>query len=398
MKRLLLMLAVLALVVAACGGTPAETTDDDAASSQVAQGDGAEKTDGDTNEDGTSAEPPTGSGDDGELTINDFIPGFDPTAFEETDWRSQELEVEQAVAECMAAEGFEYIPFVPADVGGGFIGDEWDQETYVKEYGFGVATWVLQEQAFQEDYDPEDDPWANNPNNEIVEAMDELEREEYYRVLHGSEPEIIMNTPWEEIEAMTPEEQQAFYDEAYRDWEPDGCYNEAWENAYDFNEGAAEAFYEEFGQDLDDIYQRVESDPRVVAIQDEWSACMADKGHDFADQEEMYGYFYGTDSGGQWQESEFQRQVNELITYPEVDDSYFENLDEGEEPDPTLWAPQYDIEALQPFINEEIAVATADFECSEGMWDKWEEIYKELEAQFIAENMDRLLAFRDSHS
>ena len=90
--------------------------------------------------------------------------------------------------------------------------------------------------------------------------------------------------------------------------------------------------------------------------------------------------------------------MNELITYPEIDDSYFENLDEGEEPDPSLWAPQYDIEALQPFIDEEIAVATADFECSEGMWEQWDEIYKELEALFIAENMDRLLAFRDSHS
>ena len=78
----------------------------------------------------------------------------------------------------------------------------------------------------------------------------------------------------------------------------------------------------------------------------------------------------------------------------------FEDLEEGEEPDfdPSLFAPQYDIELLQPLIDEEIAVATADFECSKGMDEAYEEIYKALEAQFIEENLDRLLAFKESHS
>ena len=392
-KRLLLIFAVLALVVAACGGDTADTEQfgDDASGTEQAQpGEGAGE--GEEPDAETTPSVPAGSGEEGELTLNDFIPGFNPTDFEEQDWRAEEMRVQQMVAECMAAEGFEYIPFVPSDIGGGFGYEEWDEETYVREYGFGIASWVLEEE--NSVYEEESDPWADDPNQEIVEAMDEAEREEYYRLLHGSEPEIIMNTPWEEIEAMTPEEQEAFYDEAYANWEPDGCFNEAYETIY--SHGEADAFFEEFGDDLDAFYERAQSDPRIVSAQNEWSACMADKGHDYATQEEMYSYFYGDEFG----EGEFSQRVNELITWPEPDPSLLEDMEEGEEPefDPSLYGPQYDIELLQPLIDEEIAVATANYECSQGMNETWEEIYRDLERQFIEQNMDRLLAFQEGSS
>ncbi len=42
------------------------------------------------------------AGDDGELTINDFIPGA--VSFDEnTDFRAQEMEIQQEIAQCMAA-------------------------------------------------------------------------------------------------------------------------------------------------------------------------------------------------------------------------------------------------------------------------------------------------------
>ena len=109
----------------------------------------------------------------------------------------------------------------------------------------------------------------------------------------------------------------------------------------------------------------------------------------------MQTYFWGSDTGGEWVEGEFQQRVNEVVTYPEPDPSLYEDLEEGEEPewDPSMWAPQYEIEELQPLIDEEIAVATADYECSKDMWEVWEEVYKEAEQLFIEENLDRLLAF-----
>jgi hypothetical protein len=389
------MLAVLAMLAAACGGTTTGTTaSSDAAATAEAQSGGGDS----EQESASTSEAPAGSGEidlgeDGELHLDDFIPGAQ--AFDEdTNFRAQEMEIQQKIAECMAAEGFEYIPFVPSDVGGGFEFDESDQEEYVKTHGFGVSTWVLQEEAFG--YDEESDPWADDPNREIQDAMDELEREEYYRVLYGGEPPIIEETPQEELDAMTPEELDQFYMEAYENWQPDGCEPRAYEEAFGGGESDM-AFWEEFGEDLDEVFMRVESDPRIVEAQQGWSACMAAKGHDFADQEEMYAYFFGTDSAGEWVEGEFQQRVNELIVFPEPDPSYFENLEEGEEPDPSLWAPQYDIELLQPLIDEEIAVATADYECSQDMWELFETVHRELEQQFIEENLDRLMAFKEEH-
>ena len=69
----------------------------------------------------------------------------------------------------------------------------------------------------------------------------------------------------------------------------------------------------------------------------------------------------------------------------------------GEGEDFEYYGPEYDIEELQPLIDEELAVALADFECSKNMYEIWEEVYKELEQQFIEENIDRLMAFREQN-
>jgi len=411
-KRFPIVLTSLAVLLAACGGTTTETTASGAASETQTQDQASSTTD--TPDEGSETDP-LDPGDDGELTINDFIPGavvFD----ENTDWRAQELEIQQQVAACMAEEGFEYIPFVPSDVGGGFGPEEFDEEEYVKTYGFGVSTWVLQEEQFQEGGEFED-PYADDPNVEIVDAMDEFEREEYYRILWGGEPEIIENTPYEEIEAMTPEEQEQFYNEAYENWVPNGCYNEASEAAYGGGE-SQNAFWEEFGEDYEDVYTRAESDPRILDAQAKWSACMGEKGYDYANQEEMYAYFWGTESGGTWVEGEFQQRVNELIIWPDYPEGEFIEGEEGAASGSVGVAttigvtvegegggeefeyqgPEYDIEELQPLIDEEIAIATADYECSQFMREVFEEVYQEYEQRFIDENLDRLVAFKEANN
>ena len=225
MRRFAAAIAI-AVLVAACGGTTAESDGNEAASAE-----GTPTTVQETTEaPGEVSADDIDLGEDGELSLDDFIPGMQTGPMDESDFRAEEMAIQQQVAECMAAEGFEYIPFVPSDVGGGFGFEEEDQGEWVKKYGFGISTFVLMEEEMR--YDEESDPWADDPNQEIVEAMDEVEQEEYFRLLHGGEPPIIEETPWEEIEAMSPEEQEAFFDEAYRDWEPTGCMNEAYEEAY----------------------------------------------------------------------------------------------------------------------------------------------------------------------
>jgi hypothetical protein len=397
LRRFYLLTAALLVLLGSCGGTATETIGDQAA----ATGTGTEANQSDAPDDATETDSSElDLGEDGELSLDDFIPGA--RAFDEdTDFRAQEMEAQQKIAECMAAEGFDYIPWVPSEVGGGFVFDELDEEEYVKTYGFGVSTWVIQEEEmFGEDGE---DPWSDDPNQEIVEAMDEFEQEEYFRVLYGGEPDIIANTPPEEIEAMTEEQRMAFFDEAYMNWEPDGCQNEAYEELYGGGE-ADMAFWEEFGEDFEDIWVRAEADPRIIEANASWSGCMADKGYDWATQEDMYAYFWGTEKGGEWVEGEFQQKVNEVMNWPDpmfdeettipVEDTGGE---EGEDGEWEYQRPEYDLEELQPLIDEEIAIATANYECSRDMQKIQEEVYKDVERQWIEENLDRLLAFKEQN-
>lgn len=409
-KRYAKVMAI-AVLVAACGGTSADTDErGDEAASQVAGSDQTESTGVDTTDGpGEASIDDVDLGEDGELGLDDFIPGARSGPMNEADIRAEEMAIQQQIAECMAGEGFEYIPFVPSGMGGGFGFEEEDHGEWVKKYGFGVSTFPLMDEEFG--FGEESDPWADDPNRPIVEAMDELEQEEYYRILYGGEPEIIENTPREEIEAMTLEEQEQFFDDAYSNWVSDGCEPKAYEEAY--GGGAADmAFWEEFSEDLDDFWTRAEADPRIVEAQAGWSACMAEKGHNYTDQEAMFAYFHGTEVGGEWVEGEFGARVNELITWPGEDfmgeageGGYVDTTaivegeegEEGEEAGEPEWeyqGPEYDLELLQPLIDEEIAVAVADWECSQDMWELSETVYKELEQQFVEENLDRLVAFK----
>lgn len=318
-------------------------------------------------------------GDDGELTLEDFIPGA--VAFDEnTDWQAIEMDIQQQVAECMAAEGFEYIPFVPSDVGGGAVEAQADYEQHVRAYGWGISTRVLQEQDAEEairEGDLEDSSTAD-PNLAIIEAMDETEQEEYHRVLYGGRADPLAGYTDEELAAMTQEEMNALVVETV---EPSGCYDEAAAAAYEPSD-VSDAFWEEFDQDYEDLFSGVDSDPRFAEADAEWSACMADKGYDFANQDEMNAYFQGDANGP----GEFQQRLEAIMG-----SAYADGSSEGE-------GSEYDMEELQPLIDEEIATATADFECSQALSAARQEIYDAYEQLFIEENLDRLVAFKEANS
>jgi len=69
---------------------------------------------------------------DGELTLNDFIPGavvFDEANAEEQGLR-QEREAQDKIAACMAEQWFEYVPYVRSQDQGGFAMPDthWDSD------------------------------------------------------------------------------------------------------------------------------------------------------------------------------------------------------------------------------------------------------------------------------
>ena len=297
-------------------------------------------------------------------TLQDFIPGFasfDPENAEEQ-FRQQERDAQEKIATCMAEQGFEYVPYVPnqEDI---FFGGVDSQEEFVEQYGLGITYEILNEPAFHEEELPPE--IANDPNHAIREALSFKEGEAYDRVLYGEEPDI-------DFESMTEEEIDAYFET----WEPSGCSNTAYQDIFD--QVASQAFYEQFGSDIDDMYQRAQSDPRIADMEADWSACMMEEGYEFTNEQDANIFIL--------------RRLEEVGAISDL------------EVDPEGFGYGYGSEGIQPgtdaykaaeaILEEEIAIAKASFACSEGVQDVFQEVFQEYEQTFIEENRAALEQFR----
>jgi hypothetical protein len=303
---------------------------------------------------------------DGELTLSDFIPGaveFNE-ANAEQQWAQQERAAQDKIAACMAEQGFEYIPYIPNQDQMGFSGPDTEEE-FVAQYGFGIATMILEDRQFDEEAMEEE--IAKDPNFAITEAMSQAEREAYEAALWGAQPDI-------DFETLTEEEIQA----AYESFEPTGCQSTAYEDMFD--QGAAMAFYEQFGPMMEDIYGSVESDPRIVEMEGKWSSCMAEKGYEFTDRNDIEVFFL--------------RRLEEVgaITDLEIDSEgmgFGYGYGGGEiEPGGPIEA------AVKEIAAEEIAMAKVSLACSADQEKVWQEVYQEAEQRFIQENLAELEQFK----
>jgi hypothetical protein len=365
------LIAILALLIAACGGA---TTGRDVA---------AEPTD-----DSGQATDPADDSTDEELpqTLADFWgygEDFDP-AEEEARYREQEMKLQQSIAECMAAEGFEYTPYVHEE-SFEYYGPEQDltEEERMLKYGYGYFTYMLEETAafeegaFEEEWDPSDDPnWV------YQESLSESERQAYEIALWGN---------WENFEESGP----TYDDEGNEIWEePDwseigGCQNLAQEEIYGgFGpDPEMDALYEELWPKQEELYERIQADARIVEANEKWSACMADTGYTFTTQEDIWMYL---DELGQdlWSEQEqYSIQIDEQAqALPEEErEAFYEEsyADFG----PWGGATEEEIQAL---AEEELAIAAADWGCRGDLTELMEEVTEEYESQFIAENIELL--------
>jgi hypothetical protein len=322
---------------------------------------------------------------EGEQTLAAFM-GWDVDPEDaEAQYREQEARIQESIRQCMVAEGFEYVPVEPpADAFG--VVDERTPEEWAAEQGFGITTWVGNEEAFS---GPETE-WVD-PNQEIVDAMSESEREAYYAALYGSEEEQQAGTT-SEIDPETGEE--VFYSEGFGF----GCSGEAYEAEY----GNQDDLYTELGPELEAMNERIMADPRIVALDTEWSACMADKGYTYESQEKMYEEV-STDlqarldaivgpNGGYvdpfegWTEEEINAFFEEK-TEEEVN-AFFEQAQNQ--------APEYDVAALEALQQEEIEIAVAAAECQGDFEEVYAEVSAEYESEFIAANQTKLEEIRAS--
>ena len=330
---------------------------------------------------GGSDETEAGSGEPSS-PIAEFLGEPDFLADEEAAAESfieQERAAEVKIAACMAEQGFEYIPRDVSEddflVGGDF--DDYGSEEWTRKWGFGITTsWFSADQVGPDllGYDDSQfqDRIESDPNQQILEAMTEAEREAYEEALWGADffsfDETLSD---EEIEAQL--EGQQFEG-------PGGCQGEA------FDDDPFFSFYNEFGEELEALEDQLDADPRIVELEREISECVSERGLEYIPERELWDVYQG----------ELQ-EIESTIDYSAFEESFEESFEEGELPDPdSFQLPELPAESkakLAELQSEEIELAVATLECGGGFEataEVYGEVRAELEQRWLDDNADRV--------
>ena len=368
------------------GSTPGEDGPDSAAvgaeepsDSPDAAADGSGTLQGDGSGPGEDTDEPESLADYLGLGFG-FGFGADPEE-QQAYYARQEQRVQELIAECMAQEGFEYIPAVRPIPDAAF-GDIASEE-FARERGFGITTSFGEEEAL---FGFEDD-WTD-PNQAIVEALSDSEREAYYETLHRPPERTGTETDPDTGEAVE------VYDVGFGG----GCSAQAFEEVYAFSD--LQDVYQQL--DLESMWARMEADPRAQAMTDDWSQCMSSRGYGYEDPEAMYESVY----------TDFQARLEELTGQaggfvdpfeglsPEEFEEFMADKSPEEIQDLYMQAQQeaasnVDQDALAALQDEERELAVANAECMADMQQQTEELLREYETELINDNRALLEQLRD---
>ncbi|NOY54879.1 MAG: hypothetical protein GXP34_02735 [Actinobacteria bacterium] len=300
------------------------------------------------------------------LRIFDFIPGVEEFGSGEqiAIENAREQAQQQAISDCMAEQGFVYIPVVQVLRDDDATNLEAERE-YAAQYGFGISTAVLadlQRNGSIGQGDENDLSGEHDPNDEIVQAMGESERNRYEATLYGPELDIDFSN-------MTQDEIDAAVDA----FEFSGCEYDAFSV-----ETVLSRFNSKFGGAMDDATKGLEFDPRIVSAREQWPACMAEGGYEFQSQTAVTTYIFsllestGAVSDIQLVEGGSAFEIGEVVSDPQ-----------GE------YAA-----AVAEVAAAEVAVAIVVFGCNERVQTVRQQVYVEAEQAFVVENLKDLERFR----
>lgn len=260
----------------------------------------------------------------------------------------QQVEVENLVAKCMAAEGFEYTPQEPMGSVTVFTEEDWanqNTEEWVAENGYGMSMGM---EPTEEPVDPDGEgaeEWVD-PNADYIASLSDTEETAYYEALWGPS----------DME-MTEEDMEEYV----YNWEDGGCQGAA---QHEVSGGLEDIYtdpkFEDLNEAMSELYTNALADPRITELSAEWSSCMADAGYtDFATPDEAM--------------MSISDAQNELYNWEgEIDEDYT--------------GPSS--EAIAEVRKLEIATAVADFACKQKVdWDKTsQKVQFELEEAFVKDN------------
>lgn len=269
--------------------------------------------------------------------------------------------VEELTASCMHQEGFEYTP--TADEIRAFYEDQrTDGSTrysrdWVEQYGFGVSTLALPQQALPSHVVGADPPQPySDPNSQYVSGLSRSARAEYESALNGEQPSFDGTPSMEEI------------DQFYSLRTDLGCRGDAVETI--IQERRLVDFLVGFGDEVDEMNERIMADSRVAQWNDGVIACMTAKGHVWINEPNAVQQIL----------TRLDAITSELdIAQAALEDPAFDNL-------ATLQA-------------HEIRLALALDDCGGDQLDRRRilaEVRPTYENDFLNTNRQELLAFRDS--
>ncbi|QAY64517.1 hypothetical protein ET495_16325 [Xylanimonas allomyrinae] len=261
---------------------------------------------------------------------------------------AKQLQAEEAVARCMAEEGFEYTPVDYSALSETLEESTPEDDTRSREwaekngYGYSIAI---------DGEEPEGLAEFTDPNSDYINSLTESEQIAYYEALYGPSSEAEFETP--------PLSEQGCYGAAQSEVHGDG----------------SEAFYESeevdaFNEAITALEEEISGDPRQAKIDAAWASCMADAGMD--------GYASPDEAS-----EDFANRTN---AFWETLDWEALGPDEQPEPDPDLQ-------------KAERATAVADFDCKEkvGYQAAHDKIRFAKESEFIKTHQAELEALKDAY-
>ncbi len=265
---------------------------------------------------------------------------------------------------------------------------------WVEKYGFGVTTqWYPESMVAPEAVGYPDEGVGGemetheDPNAAYLDSLTESEQDAYYEALHGDEPEID--------ESMTEEE----IDAAYEDYEPTGCYNTAWEEAFGGGQDL-NTFYNTYGDEIEDMYTRMEADPRIVEAEEQVRSCVEGEGVTYVSETDAYEYF----------EPKLAELDNTLYGGEQAQVEPPEGFEEWSAEDQDAWweenysEPEVTSEQkaqLAELQKEEIDAAVANYNCGGGYQQQaklYQEVMTDYENEFLETHADDLAQYEGSLS
>ncbi len=391
-KRWLAALFGLILIASACGNGGETQAGSDRAEEDGTEGDGAE-------EDGAEE-------DGGEFVyespLGEFLGWTQQVDFNAEDAQAeaqeQERQVQELVAVCMRAEGFDYTP-VDRSGQGAFFGGEvddgeaWGSEAWTRKFGFGITTTRFSQAQVGPDLighnfptgpGPEGEGGFVDPNQDYIDSLSESEQGAYYGALYGTNQGQVFG--FEEEEREPTEEEM---EEMERNYVATGCEPVAYEEVYtQGGEEQFQAFDDEFGDLLEEMFQRAEASPEIVEFRAEVQACVLDKGFEYLGMEEAYQFFEQKMEAAGLNGDPFSNIDFENLSDEEIDQAFQDAQNKPLPPD--------QLAALAEVQDEEIGMAVAAVECGGGARNEanvFNDLRVEMENQFLEDNKERLAQY-----